>query len=49
VFILLAAANAAGVVADETARVLFIVLPIVAWMAISGGGCCLLRAKGSAR
>lgn len=39
-FLLLAAGNAAGLVADQSARVMFTVLPIVAWMSISGKGSC---------
>lgn len=40
-FLLLGAANAAGLVEDESARTLFIVLPVVAWLSISGRGHCL--------
>ncbi len=39
--LLLAAADAAGLIKDESARTLFIVLPAVAWLSISGRGDCL--------
>jgi len=40
VILLLALGNAAGLVADSSARVMFTVLPIVAWMSLSGKGSC---------
>jgi hypothetical protein len=39
-FLLLATANAAGWVTDDSADVMFAVLPIIAWLSISGQTSC---------
>ncbi|MCB2067480.1 MAG: hypothetical protein KDE15_12675 [Erythrobacter sp.] len=46
VLILLATGSALGLVERDTAQVLFIVLPVVAWMNISGRGCACLPQDG---
>ena len=45
--ILLAIGNAAGLVADDTATTLFVVLPVVAVMALNGRLRCELRRKAA--
>ena len=42
-----AVGNAAGAIADETADTLFIVLPIVAWISLTGRSCCFARGKAA--
>ena len=40
-----AAGNAAGAIADDTATTLFTVLPVVAWLSLQGRLSCLRRAE----
>ena len=46
--VMLAAANAAGLVADDTAQVLFVVLPVIAVISLRRNASCLLRRNGNA-
>ena len=48
-FILLAIGNASGLITDDNARTMFIVLPLFAIMSITGFGNCLAKARGAAR
>ena len=43
----LAFANIFAFIADDTARVLFVVLPLVAWMNISGRSSCRFLQRGA--
>jgi hypothetical protein len=40
-----AAGNAAGAIADETASTLFVTLPVVAWLSLQGRFCCFRRGE----
>lgn len=47
--LVLGAANAAGLVGDDSAGTLFIILPIVAWLSIFGAKACLPKAGRTAQ
>jgi hypothetical protein len=48
-FLFVAVGNASGLIADDSARTMFIVLPLLAWLSISGSGNCLAQARGAAK
>lgn len=43
-----AVGNATGAIADDTANTLFVVLPITAWITLSGRACCFGRGRTAA-